>query len=187
MPTPKMPASWTLIIAAGLLVGFGTRLGGGCTSGHGICGVAYAFLVYMLSPLPRRSGWAYSSLCLTQPYQPSPKGSSGRPAHCPFRNREIFSRNREFFCKNREFHPRESPDELFGTRRARVGAERMRREPSIHPFGVLCIGTPNADGGGAGRPRSPLVSLGGLASRGEDIRRQLVERALASSTISESR
>src|SRR5271156_542832 len=39
----------------------------------------------MLSPLPRRSGWAYSSLCFTQPYQPSPKGSSGRPAHCPFR------------------------------------------------------------------------------------------------------
>ncbi len=26
-----------------------------------------------------------ASLCLTQPYQPSPKGSSGRPAHCPFR------------------------------------------------------------------------------------------------------
>ena len=40
MPTPKMPRSWTVIIAAGLLVGFGTRLGGGCTSGHGICGVA---------------------------------------------------------------------------------------------------------------------------------------------------
>lgn len=27
-------------IAAGLLVGVGTRLGGGCTSGHGICGLA---------------------------------------------------------------------------------------------------------------------------------------------------
>src|ERR1022692_4425010 len=39
----------------------------------------------MLSPLPRRSDWAYSSLCFTQPYQPSPKGLSGRPAHCPFR------------------------------------------------------------------------------------------------------
>ena len=26
--------------AAGLLVGFGTRLGGGCTSGHGVCGIA---------------------------------------------------------------------------------------------------------------------------------------------------
>ena len=40
MPTPKLPPSWTVIIAAGLLVGFGSRLGGGCTSGHGICGVA---------------------------------------------------------------------------------------------------------------------------------------------------
>jgi uncharacterized protein len=40
MPSPKLPSSWTVIIAAGLLVGFGTRLGGGCTSGHGICGVA---------------------------------------------------------------------------------------------------------------------------------------------------
>lgn len=28
------------LIAAGLLVGFGTRLGGGCTSGHGVCGVS---------------------------------------------------------------------------------------------------------------------------------------------------
>lgn len=27
---------------AGLLVGFGTRLGGGCTSGHGVCGVGTA-------------------------------------------------------------------------------------------------------------------------------------------------
>jgi uncharacterized membrane protein YedE/YeeE len=40
MPSPQMPASWVIIIAAGLLVGFGTRLGGGCTSGHGICGIA---------------------------------------------------------------------------------------------------------------------------------------------------
>ena len=35
-----MPASWLVIIAAGLLVGFGARLGGGCTSGHGVCGIA---------------------------------------------------------------------------------------------------------------------------------------------------
>ena len=27
-------------LAGGLLVGFGTRLSGGCTSGHGICGIA---------------------------------------------------------------------------------------------------------------------------------------------------
>ncbi len=28
------------IVAAGLLVGFGTRLGSGCTSGHGVCGIS---------------------------------------------------------------------------------------------------------------------------------------------------
>jgi len=40
MAAPQLPASWIVIVAAGLMVGFGTRLGGGCTSGHGICGVA---------------------------------------------------------------------------------------------------------------------------------------------------
>jgi uncharacterized membrane protein YedE/YeeE len=39
-PVPQMPASWGVIIAAGLLVGFGARLGGGCTSGHGVCGIS---------------------------------------------------------------------------------------------------------------------------------------------------
>lgn len=37
---PRMPASWSVIIISGLLVGFGTRLANGCTSGHGICGIA---------------------------------------------------------------------------------------------------------------------------------------------------
>jgi len=40
VPDPRMPASWAIVIAGGLLVGFGTRLGGGCTSGHGVCGIA---------------------------------------------------------------------------------------------------------------------------------------------------
>jgi uncharacterized protein len=40
LPAPQMPASWVAIVAAGLLVGFGARLGGGCTSGHGVCGIA---------------------------------------------------------------------------------------------------------------------------------------------------
>ena len=39
-PQIEVTSSWPLLIAAGLLVGFGTRLGGGCTSGHGVCGVA---------------------------------------------------------------------------------------------------------------------------------------------------
>jgi uncharacterized membrane protein YedE/YeeE len=37
---PQMPTSWIVTAGAGLLVGFGTRLGAGCTSGHGVCGVA---------------------------------------------------------------------------------------------------------------------------------------------------
>ena len=37
---PPMPG-WIVIAIAGLLVGFGTRLGNGCTSGHGICGIAH--------------------------------------------------------------------------------------------------------------------------------------------------
>ncbi|WP_042777884.1 YeeE/YedE family protein [Sinorhizobium fredii] len=33
-------SSPALLIAAGLIVGYGTRLGSGCTSGHGVCGLA---------------------------------------------------------------------------------------------------------------------------------------------------
>ncbi|MBX3184282.1 MAG: YeeE/YedE family protein [Polyangiaceae bacterium] len=32
--------SWPVVIVAGLLVGFGARLGSGCTSGHGVCGIS---------------------------------------------------------------------------------------------------------------------------------------------------
>jgi len=32
--------SWPILVLTGLLVGFGTRLGNGCTSGHGVCGVS---------------------------------------------------------------------------------------------------------------------------------------------------
>ena len=39
-PAISVTSSAPILIAAGLLVGFGTRLGNGCTSGHGVCGVA---------------------------------------------------------------------------------------------------------------------------------------------------
>jgi uncharacterized membrane protein YedE/YeeE len=39
-PEIVVTSSLPLLIAAGLLVGFGTRLANGCTSGHGVCGVA---------------------------------------------------------------------------------------------------------------------------------------------------
>ena len=38
-PEIIVTSSVPLLVAAGLLVGFGTRLGNGCTSGHGVCGV----------------------------------------------------------------------------------------------------------------------------------------------------
>jgi uncharacterized membrane protein YedE/YeeE len=38
-PDIEVTSSVLLLIAAGLLVGFGTRLGNGCTSGHGVCGI----------------------------------------------------------------------------------------------------------------------------------------------------
>ncbi|MGE0651777.1 MAG: YeeE/YedE family protein [Alphaproteobacteria bacterium] len=36
----RVPASAMGLVVAGLLVGFGARLGGGCTSGHGVCGIS---------------------------------------------------------------------------------------------------------------------------------------------------
>lgn len=32
--------AWPVLVVAGALVGFGTRMGSGCTSGHGVCGVS---------------------------------------------------------------------------------------------------------------------------------------------------
>ena len=55
--TPSPTRGATLLVA-GLLVGFGTSLGGGCTSGHGVCGLArlskrslVAVLVFMASAM----------------------------------------------------------------------------------------------------------------------------------------
>lgn len=41
--------NWTVIIIAGLLVGLGTRLANGCTSGHGVCGISRMSLRGMVS------------------------------------------------------------------------------------------------------------------------------------------
>ncbi|KEQ14189.1 YeeE/YedE [Endozoicomonas montiporae] len=55
-PESQLPASGLII--AGLLVGFGTRLGNGCTSGHGVCGLSrfslrslVAVMVFMASAM----------------------------------------------------------------------------------------------------------------------------------------
>lgn len=40
LPNITIDANITMIVIAGMLVGIGTRFGSGCTSGHGVCGVA---------------------------------------------------------------------------------------------------------------------------------------------------
>ena len=57
-PQPRIGASPGLLIVAGLLVGFGTRMGNGCTSGHGVCGLGrfslrslVAVLVFMATAM----------------------------------------------------------------------------------------------------------------------------------------
>jgi uncharacterized membrane protein YedE/YeeE len=40
LPRPQIDAGFGALVAAGLLVGIGTRCGSGCTSGHGVCGLS---------------------------------------------------------------------------------------------------------------------------------------------------
>lgn len=40
MPEVQVPVSKAMLAAGGLIVGIGVTLGGGCTSGHGVCGMA---------------------------------------------------------------------------------------------------------------------------------------------------
>lgn len=57
VPFPETRSPFVLI-ASGLLVGYGTRLGGGCTSGHGVCGISRlsprsiaATIIFMLTAI----------------------------------------------------------------------------------------------------------------------------------------
>jgi len=40
LPAIELTAAWPVLILAGALVGLGSRMGSGCTSGHGVCGLA---------------------------------------------------------------------------------------------------------------------------------------------------
>lgn len=40
MPAVQVPVSTTMLVIGGILVGIGVTYGGGCTSGHGVCGMA---------------------------------------------------------------------------------------------------------------------------------------------------
>ena len=49
--SPRQDYPLGLLISGGLLIGFGTRMGNGCTSGHGICGIAHFSLRSVLATL----------------------------------------------------------------------------------------------------------------------------------------
>jgi len=51
LPAPRIDAGLGLVIVAGLLVGFGTRYGSGCTSGHGVCGLSRLSLRSLVATL----------------------------------------------------------------------------------------------------------------------------------------
>ncbi len=56
LPRLEIESNWRSVLLAGLLVGFGSRYGSGCTSGHGVCGLsrltlrsAVATVTFMIS------------------------------------------------------------------------------------------------------------------------------------------
>lgn len=49
--SPRQNYPFWLLVSGGLLVGFGTRMGSGCTSGHGICGIARLSIRSILATL----------------------------------------------------------------------------------------------------------------------------------------
>ncbi|WP_292784019.1 YeeE/YedE family protein [Methylophilus sp. UBA6697] len=51
LPAMQIATSTPWLIASGLLVGFGTRLGSGCTSGHGVCGLSRLSLRSLVATL----------------------------------------------------------------------------------------------------------------------------------------
>src|SRR3979490_2857613 len=70
-------------------------------------------------------------------------------------------------------------DRSLDIERAGVGSKRMWREPPFEPFGIFFIGNAEGRWRRTGNAESTAGFLSGLAARGNDMRRQAVERALA--------
>jgi uncharacterized protein len=61
----QISASTPVIILAGLLVGIGTRLGNGCTSGHGVCGLS-RFSIRSLAAVASFMGAGFITVLMTR-------------------------------------------------------------------------------------------------------------------------
>jgi uncharacterized membrane protein YedE/YeeE len=64
-PRPS-PASTSILVVSGLLVGIGTRMGLGCTSGHGVCGISRFSLRSLFATLIFISGGMFTVFLLKQ-------------------------------------------------------------------------------------------------------------------------
>jgi uncharacterized protein len=69
LPSTTITASTATLIIAGLLVGFGSRVGNGCTSGHGVCGLA-RFSKRSLAATLTFMGSAMATVVLMKAIQP---------------------------------------------------------------------------------------------------------------------
>lgn len=60
LPSIAIDTALPVVVLAGLLVGFGTRLGSGCTSGHGVCGIARGSARSMIATLTFMASAAFT-------------------------------------------------------------------------------------------------------------------------------
>jgi len=61
---PALESSWLQILIGGLLVGIGTKLGSGCTSGHGVCGIGRGSLRSILATVAFMASGALAVLAM---------------------------------------------------------------------------------------------------------------------------
>ncbi len=64
-PVLHFPVSLPLLLISGLLVGYGTRLGSGCTSGHGVCGLS-RFSIRSIAATVTFMGAGFLTVALTR-------------------------------------------------------------------------------------------------------------------------
>lgn len=66
IPLPNMPSSdLALVIPAGFLVGFGVKMGSGCTSGHGVCGIGRLSLRSLVATMTFIAAGIFTVLFMT--------------------------------------------------------------------------------------------------------------------------
>lgn len=61
---PALDSSWAQILVGGVLVGVGTKIGSGCTSGHGVCGIGRGSMRSILATIVFMASGALAVLAM---------------------------------------------------------------------------------------------------------------------------